>query len=530
MKKFFKLFIGRFFWLSLIIILEIAIAAVLFIFSDVIISGIISRNNLSIFIIGIFVAIGINALTKLFFSLYILNTRVNNQYKITWLIVVNILFNAGLIMYLMFGNKNATKRTKKQLDPIKNSIFYIPMGEEEIEELRNIPEGKTAVILKDYLERFNKETIYNHTQSYFFPSGEDAFPAIIGELKKAKHYIFLEYFIVGPGKFWNSVLEVLLEKVKEGVDVRVIYDDVGSIGNVSYNYDKKLQKMGIPTLSYRKFKPFFNTKVNNRNHRKILVIDGHTAFSGGINLADEYINEKKRFGYWKDNAIMLKGKAVYALTLSFLSIWCPYKGDVNELKDAKYLYNHFTEDTFDTDGYVLPYSDLPYQDESMGENVYLKLISQAKKSVYISTPYFIIPDELLNEITNAALRGVDVKLLTPHIPDKPSVFQVTRSFYKPLIEAGAEVYEYTPGFNHEKVLIVDGVHATLGTINFDYRSLFLNLENNIYLFNASCIKEIQRDFLTSIGKSEHITEKKYMKLYKRHKLSWAILRIFAPLL
>ena len=530
MKSFFKLIVGRFFWFGLIVVLEIFAVVLLIAFSATILNAFVARNQTNVLIAMLVVTIVLDFIAKIFFSVYIINTKVNHQYKITWLIVVNSLIILGMVLYAMFGNKNATKKTAKKLDPIKNSTIYLPLSEEKIEQIKRLDGGDVALDVAKYLQKNSQASFSDETETTFYDSGEDVFPVMLQELQKAEHYIFIQYFIIGPGKFWDPILDILKYKAQHGVDVRVIYDDIGSISLVPSNYPKILQEMGIKCFAYEKFRPFINTKMNNRDHRKMMIIDGYIAFTGGINIADEYINVYQRFGYWKDNAIRIKGKAVYSFTTSFLGVWCSSQGNISEIKEAKYAYNFHTDNRYMSDGYVQHYGDTPYQDESIGETVYIKLIYSATKSVHISTPYFIVSDELLSAIVDAARRGVDVTLLTPGIPDKKLVWQVTRSFYKPLLDAGAKVYEYTPGFNHEKVLIVDDTHATIGSLNFDFRSLYLNLENCLYLFKCECIKEMKESLYNSMAKSKRITPEIYKKMQRKSWLLWAFMKIFAPLM
>lgn len=523
MKKFFKLFLGRFLWIGLILLLEVALIILFWSFWYSFFSAINEWFNFATSLL-----LGIIDIIVL---VYIVNSKANSSYKIAWLFVVGLLPFLGVVLYLMFGNKNTTKRMKKKIEPIRKAMKVIPTSPRVLDELGADPNDLQALNIATYINKESGSALFDHTESTYFNSGEEAWPVMLEELRKAKHYIFLEYFIIEKGQFWNSIVEILEEKAKEGVDVRVMYDDVGSISTLPTSYPKQLRKKGIKCAPYNRFKPLVNIKINNRDHRKILVIDGSVGWTGGINLADEYTNLKVRFGYWKDNAIMIKGRGVYGLTMLFLSNWVSSQGGFEELSDTKYLANNYNPTfDYDSDGYVQPYGDLPYGDEAVGETVYLKLINTAKKYVYITTPYLIIDEEMEHTLMNAAKGGVRVILLVPHIPDKKMVFNVTRSYYANLIEAGVEIYEYTPGFIHEKIFIVDDIYATVGTINLDYRSLYLHLENGIFLYKSRTILKMKEDYEDSLSKSELITKERFAKIRRGKAVLWALLRVAAPML
>lgn len=376
-----------------------------------------------------------------------------------------------------------------------------------------------------YISEYAGYPIYKNNRVEYFESGERAFETITKELKKAKKFIFLEYFIIADGEMWQEILKILEEKASQGVDVRLIYDDIGCVGTLPKNYDKYLESKGIKCICFNRLKLILSVVMNNRDHRKIMVIDGNVSFSGGINLADEYINKKSRCGYWKDNAIMIKGEATWNFTLMFLEIWNAYR---NESRD----YNEFKpvlKEKCDNIGYVCPYGENPIDNEIVGENIYLNIINQAKRYVYIFTPYLIIDNEMISALTLASKRGVDVKIVTPGIPDKKIVFYLTRSYYEMLIENGVKIYEYTPGFIHGKVFLCDDEIATVGSLNLDYRSLYLHFECGVYLYNTNCICDIKKDLLNSINVSNKV-EKEDCKSGIFKALFQAILRIFAPLM
>lgn len=523
MKKFIRLFLGRFLWIGLIIIIELVLILGLFTFLRAIFEVIDQYLNL-----GLGLALG---LFDFILMVYIVNSRANTSYKISWLFLVGLFPFIGGIIYLMFGNKNTSKRTLKKIEPLRKATKETVTSPRIIQELEATQDGRAALTIAKYIQKESGSALYDHTESHYYKVGEDAWPVMLEELKKAKHYIFLEYFIIEKGQFWNSIVDILIEKARDGVDVRVMYDDLGSVSTLPTSYPNYLRKHGIKCCAYNRLKPLMDIKLNNRDHRKILVIDGTVGFTGGINLADEYINTKVRFGHWKDNAIMLKGRGVYGLTMLFLQNWVSMNGGFEELSDSKYVANNYNP-TYDypSDGYIQPYGDIPFGDDAVGEEVYIKLINSAEKYIYITTPYLIIDEEMENTLCSVAKSGVNVCLLVPHIPDKKMVFNVTRSYYTKLIEAGVKVYEYTPGFVHEKVFIVDDDMATVGTINLDYRSLYLHLENGVFIYKAKIIQDMKADFEEAISNSELITKERFKKIRRGKGVLWALLRVLAPLL
>ena len=327
---------------------------------------------------------------------------------------------------------------------------------------------------------------------------------------------------------WDTILEILKEKVKQGVEVRVIYDDMGCIMTLPYRYDRKLEALGIQCCVFNPFIPVLTSRLNNRDHRKICVIDGHTGFTGGINLADEYINAYEKHGHWKDTAVLLRGEAVWNLTVMFLSMW-DYIHGINE-DFAPYKPSvHLTEQV-ESDGYVQPYSDNPLDGESVGETVYLNLINRAKRYVYINTPYLILDNEMATALRMAAKSGVDVRIVTPHIPDKWYVHAVTRAYYQMLLESGVRIYEYTPGFVHAKTFVVDDEYATVGTVNLDYRSLYLHFECGVLLYRSSSVAAVKEDYLKTLEVCQDVTLEECRRVPLIRQLGRAVLRVFAPLM
>ena len=475
--------------------------------------------------------IGVVFFLDIVVSIFIINNDTPDVYKITWIFVVFVLPVAGLLLYIFLANKQTSRKNRRVLQRYSRPLLSVPASDEEKQSLEKLSDN--AYGISSYIAKASGGGAHTQTSLKFYPLVDDAFPTILEEMKKAKHYIFLEFFIVSPGKMWDSMLEILEQKAAEGLDIRFIYDDVGSLGTAEHKYDETLKAKGIKTLRFNPLRPFLDIRLNNRDHRKILVIDGHTCFSGGFNLADEYINEEIRFGHWKDNAIMLKGRAVTNFTMMFLANWVTNADRNEDIDKAYYDSSKFIDEIGGypkTDGFIQPYGDLPFDKEAVGETVYLSLLQRANKYVYMTTPYLIIDAEMENAMCKAALRGVDVRLIMPHIPDKNAVFHLSRSFYGKLIKAGVKVYEYTPGFVHEKTFICDDIMATCGTINLDYRSLFLHLECGTFMAGNSAIKDMKADYLDTVSLSHQVSRDEWNRWRHKNYFYWQFLRILGPFL
>lgn len=366
--------------------------------------------------------------------------------------------------------------------------------------------------------------VYANTGYTYYGWGEEAWPVMLEELKKAEHFIFVEYFIIEEGEFWNSILAVLKEKAAQGVDVRVLYDDMGSMGTLPASYARKLNASSqIKIEAFNKISPFLNGIMNHRDHRKILVVDGKVGFTGGINLADEYINKKILHGRWKDNAVRLEGQAVWSLTVLFLTTWNALR---HEDEDYEKFHVQAQEDK-PAQGWVAPYGETPLDHKLLGQDVYLNILNQAKDYVYIFTPYLIIDTDMTNALIRCAQRGVDVRLITPGIPDKKIIWRITRSYYRPLLEEGVKIYQYTPGFDHAKVFVCDDRIATVGTLNLDYRSLYLHFENGTWLAGSPEVLKIRDDFLRTQQESHLV---RASELQQPLVLFYTLVRLFAPLM
>lgn len=456
-------------------------------------------------------------------SLYVAFQPGKTVYKVSWIILILAFPLFGGMLYLLLYLQTMNERR-----------YAAKLPHLDCAELARLPgDAKAAfgdaapqhVHQVQYLQEHAGYPVYTDTQTHYMSPGEAALPVILEELEKAERYIFLEFFIVQEGIMWNSILEVLKRKVKEGVKVRMIYDDIGCFLLLPKNYPKALREYGIECVAFNPFRPLLTVTQNNRDHRKIIVIDGKTAFTGGINLADEYINAIEKYGYWKDACVRLQGKAAWCFTVMFLDMWrlCSGKGE-----DIRAFYpSDFTGAA--PDGFVQPYGDTPVDTEFVGEHVYLQMIHSAREYLYINTPYLVIDETMMTALSMAAKSGVDVRIVTPHHWDKKFVHMTTRSYYGELLDTGVKIYEYTPGFMHAKVMISDDSTAVIGTVNLDYRSLYLHYECGVWLYGSRAVLEAKQDFLKTL---EDCTQIKAVdgptKLFTKIKL--VVLRLLAPLM
>lgn len=509
--RFLKIFFSRFFIVAVAIILQLL----------VLITATFWLTSYYLWIKYFFVGLG----TIVFFV--VLNKDKPASFKLPWMAIVLLLPLLGTILYMTFGNVNLSKRNRKKLEEEDKKLQKFSSRNEDVfEQLKT--ENESAYGQAKYIENTIHMPVYNHCEIEYLKDGESFLNALICELKKAKRFIFMEYFIIQYGKMWNSIHDILLEKAKEGVEVYLMYDDVGSISKVRHGFVYDLRNEGINAIKFLPFKPFISVVHNNRDHRKITVIDGEVGFTGGINLADEYINVTHPFGKWKDNAVLMRGKCVDNLTYMFINLYNPTS--LKKIDPSKYINQ--CSISYDCDGYVSPYCDGPFPSVSnyVGKNVYLNIINQAKRYLYITTPYLIVDYEFLEALINASKRGVDVRIITPHIPDKKVVFIMTRSNYKSLLEGGVKIYEYKPGFIHAKMFICDDEYGTIGTINLDYRSLVHHFECGTWIYKSKCLLEMKKDFEDIIAHESVTIDENNSKLKLYERLLKDILRMFAPLM
>ena len=471
-------------------------------------------------------AYGFSLLLSAITVIIVINRPGSPEFKLAWMVTMTIFPVFGVLLYLFVELQVGVRIMNTRLIQVgKEMKPYLMQDAKTQEKLEN--EDKQMANLAYYVSDKGGFPVFDNSKVEYFPLGEDKFKALVEELEKAQKFIFMEYFIVAEGRMWNTILEILKRKVKEGVEVRFMYDGTCTVSLLPHSYPKKLEAYGIRCKVFNPIKPALSTTQNNRDHRKIVVIDGHTAFTGGINLADEYINEKERFGHWKDTAVMIKGEAVRSFTWMFLQIW---DFDVKNENYDKYLNVKLPETEEKTEGYVLPYGDSPLDDENVGELVYTDILNTARDYVHIMTPYLILDHEMITALTYAARRGVDVKIIMPGIPDKPYAFALGKTYYPELLRAGVKIYQYVPGFVHAKVFVSDDEKAVVGTINLDYRSLYLHFECAALMYKVKEIEKVEKDFQETLKQCREITMEDYKNENMITRFGGRILRLFAPLM
>lgn len=514
-KKLFRLIFGRTAIVALLLIIQIFIlvACVAFL------------REYFVYIYGTFTLLSVAVV------IYIINERENPMFKLAWMIPVLLIPVFGALLYLFVQLQIGTKVIAYRLKVLEGKA--IPFLTQDVRIMEQLTEmNKQAANLAHYMNHSSGFPTYGNTSVKYFSVGEEKFAEMKKQIALAEKFIFLEYFIIDEGIMWNTILDMLVKKVKEGVEVRVMYDGTCSIALLPYKYPKKLERLGIRCKMFSPIKPALSTYQNNRDHRKILVIDGHTAFTGGINLADEYINEKKMFGHWKDTAIMINGDGVKSFTSMFLTMWnvdCMVEEKYENYIQPASISGNTIGECF-SDGFVAPYGDSPVDKENISEQIYMDIINTAKNYVHIMTPYLILDNEMMVTLEFAAKRGVEVIIMMPHIPDKWYAYFVARTYYPELIEAGVKIVEYTPGFVHAKVFVSDNEKAVVGTINLDYRSLYLHFECGAYLYHNSEILTIEKDFQQTLNKCQVITLEDCRKVNLFKKIVGRVFRLFAPLM
>lgn len=457
--------------------------------------------------------------------LRIYGTQGNAAFKMPWIILILVMPLMGICLFLLFGHREATRKVRMRFEQIDPLVLEALQQEPEVLEALEQRDFGVANQCR-YLYRYSKYPVYRNTDMVFYSEASDGFEAQLEELKKAEHFIFMEYFAIQEQEAFGRLKEVLAERAAHGVEVRMLYDDVGSIGFIDPGFIRRMEAVGVQCRMFNPVKPVMNIFMNNRDHRKITVIDNKVGFTGGYNLADEYFNITHPFGYWKDTGVKLTGDAVESLTAMFLEMW-------NAMKETDTQYERYLAKpvyTAKEDGFANPYADSPLDGEYVGENVYLNMIKYAKHYLYATTPYLIISDEMNRELCLAAQRGVDVRIVTPGIPDKKVVYKITRSYYNSLAKKGVRIYEYTPGFLHQKQVLCDGELATVGTVNFDYRSLYHHFEDGVLLYGYTCIEDIRKDFEDILDVSREVTEQYRTGRKAMLRIGQCILRLFAPLL
>ena len=459
--------------------------------------------------------------------IFIINRDEPTEFKLTWIIPICVFPVFGALIYLfVISNAGGIGLKAKTYIRMKETEGLLYTSEETKEAISECDDSFKG--FSNYMENRAGYPTYHNSAAQYYPLGEDKFEALLEELKKAKRYIFLEYFILERGIMWNAVLDILKEKVKEGVEVRVMYDGMCSILLLPYRYPKELEKYGIKAKMFAPIIPFLSTSQNNRDHRKIVVIDGKVAFTGGVNLADEYINRKVVYGHWKDVAVKITGDAVRSFTVMFLQMWNVSEKGTEDYE--RYLQDIEYEQPLYHDGFVIPYGETPTMKREVAKTVYESMINSANKYVHIMTPYFIVEREFLDSMRFAAGRDVEVSMILPHIPDKKIVYYIARTFYPELLRSGIKVYEYTPGFVHAKTFASDDISATVGTINLDYRSFYHHFECGAYFYDNKVVGKVEEDFQNTLSKCQEVTRDYYKKIPLHQKILGRIFRLVAPLM
>lgn len=470
--------------------------------------------------------------------IFIILSRKVVDYKLSWIILVLAFPLVGGALFIFLNTSMFNRKINRNLNNSLSKIVPLRRYTNAIfQRLTEVKADQSA--LAKYIFNTTQYPVYVGNDAKYLPEGEIMFEEMLAAIRLAKRYVFLEFFIVDNGYLLDQLIELLAEKAEEGVKILFLYDDMGTMFRLPSRFPEDMRSLGIETRRFNHLFPVVSTQFNNRDHRKIVVVDGEVAFTGGINLADEYINVKTRFGHWKDGGVKFGGEASWAMSLMFLELWnATGPGEPMEEEEIlafcpkpEYLdFEAFPgEDIKTADSFIQPFGDTPFDDEFVGKMVYKKQIYNAKRYLYITTPYLVLDDEMVNSICQTAQSGVDVRIIMPHIFDKLYVRTVSRSFYRQFLEAGVRIFEYTPGFIHCKNLVSDDTSAVIGTINFDYRSLYLHFEDAVVLYNQDCIKDICNDFLETQAKSHEI----FLNSFKFNIFQRAvsgILRLFSPLM
>lgn len=463
------------------------------------------------------------SVAAVFMVLFIVIKRDESTYKLLWLLIILTMPLVGALLYLFFGNKRTAKPLKKRLQGVESSgdPHPLPVGETPF-----AGEKRMEQTIR-WLERKTGYPLCKAQPVRYYPLGDNMFPDMLRDMKSAKRSIYIEYFIIEPGQMWDAMMEVLENKLRQGVDVRVMYDDLGSISSFNFSNARELTQKGIPCVPFNPLLALKGT-ANYRDHRKMLIVDNEIAYSGGINLSDRYINLEHPYGHWKDTGFRLTGEGVHSFTHMFLTFWNAFALKKGEGGTPMPTLQDSAEAPRETDGYVLSYYDSPLEHDATSNQLFIDLLSQSTDYAWFFTPYLMLGDDLMAAMLAAARRGVDVRIIMPGIPDKKLIFRMSRSFYQVLLNGGVKIYEYTPGFVHAKSFVSDDKVATIGTVNLDYRSLFLHFENNSLFYRAGIVEKIKEDFLATQALCSEVQP--YDK--RRYSRRWAVdglLRIFAPL-
>ena len=511
MKKFFKklwrIITNRVLLIALSLLVQIALLVLVVVF--------LSFNS-----VAVYTAFSVLSVIT---CVFVISKDDNPAYKLAWVVPILALPFFGGFLYIVLGRRNMSPKRKKRM---KHLLREAGEQLDKLSENASIPDPDSEK-LAELIENSSSFPVFAGTQTQYLPCGEVYFETLICELEKAEKFIFMEFFIIRTGEFWDSVLKILERKAAEGVEVRIMYDDVGCLFKLPSKYDKRLRRAGMHVSVFNRLVPSLDTRMNNRTHRKIVVIDGKTAFTGGINISDEYINLRQPFGHWKDTGMVLRGRAVNSFTVMFLSFWAA-ANKAEKIDFAPYLAK--TDEWADAKGFAQPLSGGPGRNEQLIERACIRMINTANKYVYINTPYLIIDNEMYTALCIAAKSGVDVRITAPHVPDKKAVFMMTRSFYPGLLKSGVKIYEYVPGFIHAKSMVSDDRAAYVGSCNMDYRSFYLHYECGTFVYDTESIDEIKKDYLNTLKECKPITYEEATDVTVFTKIARSFLRVFSPLL
>ncbi|MBQ7064318.1 MAG: cardiolipin synthase [Firmicutes bacterium] len=471
------------------------------------------------------IASTIFTLLSVLLVIFMVNRKGQAGFKMIWILFFLVAPAFGGMFYLFFQLQPSKRRIQQKLDEMEGQIRPLLQDDGATERILASRDQHMAALCH-YLNHKGHYPVWSNTSVKYLPTGEEFYAELLTQLEKAEHYILMEFFILGEGKMLDGILDILRRKVEEGVEVRLMYDGLCALLRLPIGYQRELREMGIKAKVFAQVTPLLTAVQNYRDHRKIVVIDGNTAFTGGINLADEYINELLRFGHWKDSGVMIQGDAVRNLTMAYLEMW-----NVDESEPENFdLFKRAPSLPDNPQGYVVPFADSPFDEEYVAEHVYMDFIYSAEKYLHIMTPYLVIGDDMVEALTFAAKRGVDVELILPHIPDKRYAFQVAHTYYPELIEAGIKIYEYTPGFLHTKAFVSDDKKAVVGTINLDYRSIYLHFEDAVLFFNTPVVGDVEQDFQNVKSQSQQMTVEDYRKLSWFGRFLGRLFRLLAPLM
>lgn len=515
MKRFLHVFFKLVFSRTLIIVLSLLLQLSVLLASFLLLGKYSSLVYAGMSLLGVLVLI------------YLINKEDLPEFKLSWAIIICAFPIVGTILFLFVDKNWGSRGLKREMNRvIAETGEYLQQDENVTEEILHTDTATGA--LSHYLWKTAGYPAYRAGNNTYFRLGEEKWQDMLQELERAEKFIFLEYFIVEPGIMWDSVLEVLKRKAAEGVEVRFLYDGMCSLLLLPYNYAEKMKKLGIPTKPFAQIVPALSTHQNNRDHRKILVIDGRVAYTGGVNLADEYINRRERFGHWKDVAVKITGEAVDSFTVMFLRNW-DTPGRPGDYTPYLRCWEHGWE-LPKPEGFVIPYGDGPNCRENVAEKIYLDILNTATRYVHIMTPYLIPDSTFLMMLKYAAQRGVSVQIILPHIPDKKYAFAIARTYYTTLLEAGVELYEYTPGFVHAKIFTSDDCKAVVGTVNLDYRSLYHHFECGAYFYQNGVVAEAEADFAETLKKCQKVTKEYYQSIPLHTRICGHLCKMFAPLM